>query len=79
MVRDDPELLDDGGETPRPQGRGRWFDPGCEISPPLEEKLAMWNIASCALAFACLKINNLNHEEQHHVAFRDLPSGFLGG
>jgi hypothetical protein len=24
-VRDDPKLLDDGGETPKSQGRGCWF------------------------------------------------------
>jgi hypothetical protein len=26
MVRDDPQLLDDDGEIPKPQGSGWWFD-----------------------------------------------------
>ena len=26
MVRDDPKLLVDGGEIPKSQGRGWWFD-----------------------------------------------------
>ena len=26
QVRDDPNLVDDGGEIPKSQGRGWWFD-----------------------------------------------------
>ena len=52
-VRDDPKLLDDGGEILKPQGRGWRFNSGYQISSILDIKLARWSIASCALALAC--------------------------
>ena len=33
LVQDDPELLDDGGEIPKSQGRGRRFDSPAVNSP----------------------------------------------
>ena len=52
LVQDDPELLGDGGETPKFQGRGWWFS-GCEISSWLDRLLVRWSTASCALVLAC--------------------------
>jgi len=40
LVRDDPELLGDGGEIPKSQGRVGDWNPHCEISSLPDGKLA---------------------------------------
>ena len=53
VVREDLELLDDGGEILKSQGRGwRFESPGCEISSLFDEKLVRWSTTSCALVLA---------------------------
>ena len=54
LVRDDPKLLDDGGERdPNLKDEVGCSAPGCENPSLLDKKLARWSIASCALALGC--------------------------
>ena len=45
-LRDDPKLLDDGGETPKSQGRGWWFDSRLWNLMSTWQKLVRWSTAS---------------------------------
>ena len=43
LVRDDPKLLCDSGEVPKPKGSGCNSIPTCEIVSLLDGKLAKWS------------------------------------
>jgi hypothetical protein len=47
MVRDNPKLLEDSGEVPKPKGRVGGSIPGCEIISLLDGKLTRWSSTSC--------------------------------
>jgi hypothetical protein len=65
MVRDNPKILDDGGDRDTQnlkEGVGDLI-PTCEISSLLDGKLARWSTASCALALACRpSVSNLKNK-----------------
>jgi hypothetical protein len=46
-IRDDPELPDDNGKAPKPNGMVGSSIPDHEIVSLLDEKLAKWPSASC--------------------------------
>lgn len=46
MVRDDPELPDDSGKAPKPNGMDGSSSPNCEIVS-LDEKVIRWSGAYC--------------------------------
>ena len=68
LVRDDPKLLDDGGETPKSQGRGWWF------SSRVWNLLSTWHktchVVNCLMCFGagmsafCLK--KKKKKKRHH-------------
>ena len=47
MVQDDPKLLDDSGEVPKPNGVVGGSIPDHEIVSLLDRKSAKWSSASC--------------------------------
>ena len=53
LIRDDPKLLDNGGEIPKTWGRGWQFDSQLWNVLSTWWKLARWWTASRALAMAC--------------------------
>ena len=53
LVRDNPKLLDNGGEIPKSQGRGWRFESRLWNLLSTWHNCAKWSIASCASVLTC--------------------------